>query len=114
MAFNDAALVVGAEAITDLITHVSLHTPGAVSSSANESTAAREAVSWTVDADGDATISNVEFTGGASSGPAVRAGYWSASSSGTYYGGCLLTGDWAFSAAGEFTVTSVTETGTSS
>ena len=56
MAFNDAALVVGAEAITDLITHVSLHTTGAVSSSANESTAAREAVTWTVDGDGDATI----------------------------------------------------------
>ena len=70
------------------------------------------AVNGTVDGDGDITWSNIAFTGGAASGPVVRVGYWSASTSGTYYGGSLLTGDATFNAAGEYTVTSVVETGT--
>lgn len=114
MALNDAALVVGATAIKNAITHLSLHTTGAVTSSTNESAAGRVASTGTVDADGDITWSNVAFTGGAASGAVVRVGYWSASSGGTYYGGSLLTGDAAFNAAGEYTVTSVTETSTAS
>lgn len=114
MALNDAALVLAANAVDGAITHFSLHTTGAVTSSANESAAARVAVNGTVDADGDITWSNVAFTGGAASGAVVRVGYWSASSGGTYYGGSLLTGDSTFNAAGEYTVTSVTETSTAS
>lgn len=113
MAFTDATLKVGADAIAAAITHVSLHTTGAVTSSANESTAARQAVSWSVDSDADLTAGPINFTGGAASGAVVRVGYWSASSGGTYRGGVLLTGDAAFNAAGEYTVDSITETGTS-
>lgn len=112
MAFNDAALVVAANALDAAITHFSLHTTGAVTSSANESTAARVAGSFTVDGDGDLTVTNLAFTGGAASGPCVRVGYWSASSGGTYYGGSLLTGDQTFNAAGAYTVSSITETST--
>jgi hypothetical protein len=114
MALNDAALVLAANAVDTAITHMSLHTTGAVTSSGNESTAARQAVNGTVDADGDITWTNVSFTGGAASGPVVRVGYWSAASAGTYYGGALLTGDATFNAAGEYVVTSVTETSTAS
>jgi hypothetical protein len=114
MAFVDAGLVVAANALDAAITHMSIHTTGAVTSSANESAAARVAVNGSVDADGDITWSNVAFTGGAANGPAIRVGYWSASSGGTYYGGSLLTGDQTFNAAGEYTVTTVTETSTSS
>jgi hypothetical protein len=114
MALNDAALVVGANAIDTAITHFSLHTTGAVTSSANESAAGRVAVNGTVDGDGDISWTNVSFTGGAASGAVVRVGYWSASSGGTYYGGSLLSGDQSFNAAGEYTVTSVTETSTAS
>jgi hypothetical protein len=113
MAFTDATLSIGAQAIADSITHVSLHTTGAVTSSATESAAARQAISWTVDADGDLTAGPINFTGGAASGAVVRVGYWSASTSGTYRGGVLLTGDAAFNASGEYTVDSITETGTS-
>ena len=113
MALNDAALVLAANAVDTAITHLSLHTTGAVTSSLNESAAARVAVNGTVDADGDITWTSVAFTGGAASGPVVRVGYWSALTTGTYYGGALLTGDQAFNAAGEYTVTSVVETGTS-
>jgi hypothetical protein len=114
MALNDAALVIASNAVDTAITHFSIHTTGAVTSSANESSAARVAVNGTVDADGDISWSNVAFTGGAASGPAVRVGFWSASSSGTYYGGVLLSGDTTFNAAGEYTVTSVTETSSAS
>ncbi len=112
MALSDAALVVGATAIKNAITHLSLHTTGAVTSSANESTAARVASTGTVDADGDITWTSIAFTGGTASGPVVRVGYWSAITGGTYHGGSLLTGDQAFNAAGAYTVTSVTETST--
>lgn len=112
MAFNDASIVVGANAIDAVITHFSLHTTGAVTSSANESAAARVAVNGTVDADGDISWGSTAFTGGAASGAVVRVGYWSASTNGTYYGGSLLTGDQTFNAAGEYTVTSVVETST--
>lgn len=113
MAFDDVTLKVGADAIAARITHVSLHTTGAVTSSANESTAARMAVTWSVDADADLTAGPFAFTGGAASGPVVRVGYWTALTAGSYCGGTLLTGDQAFNAAGSYTVNTITETGTS-
>ena len=112
MALADTALVIGATAIKNAITHMSLHTTGAVTSSTNESTAARVAVSGAVDGDGDITWSNVAFTGGTPSGPVVRVGYWTAITGGTYHGGSLLTGDPTFNSGGAYTVTSVTETST--
>jgi hypothetical protein len=113
MAFVDATLKVGADAIAARITHVQLHTTGAVTSSANEATSSRQAVTWSVDSDADLTAGPINFTGGASSGPVVRVGYWTASTSGTYCGGVLLTGDATFNSSGEYTVDSITETGTS-
>lgn len=114
MALNDAGLVIAANAVDVAITHMSLHTTGAVTSSTNESAAARVAVNGSVDADGDITWTTIAFTGGAASGPVVRVGYWTALTAGTYLGGSLLTGDQTFNAAGEYTVNSVTETGTAS
>ena len=111
---NDAALVVGANAIAAAYPYLSLHTTGPVTSSADESTADRVAASWSVDADGDMTATNKAFTGGEPSGPVIRVGYWSLATGGTYGGGALLTGDQAFNAAGEYTVTSVTENSSSS
>lgn len=106
---NDAGLVIAANAVDAAITHFSIHTAGAVTASTNESTAARVAVNGTVDADGDITWSNAAFTGGAANGPAIRVGYWTAASGGTYLGGFLLTGDQTFNAAGQYTVTSGAE-----
>lgn len=111
---NDAGLVIAANAVDTAITHLSIHVSGAVSSSANESTAARVAVNGTVDADGDITWINTNFTGGAASGPAIRVGYWTALTAGTYVGGSLLTGDQTFNAAGEYSLTTLTESSTAS
>ncbi len=114
MALNSTALVVGANAMATDITHFSLHTTGAVTSSTSESAAARKPITWTVSAAGVMTVSSTAFTGGAASGPVVRVGYWTALIAGTYRGGSLLTGDQAVNAAGAYTVTTVTETPTAS
>lgn len=114
MAFNDAALNVAADAMAAAFPYLSLHTTGAITSSANESTAPRELAGWAAASGGDLTITApVEFAGGAANGPAVRVGYWSASTGGTYGGGALLTGDQTFNAAGEYVLDDIDETATS-
>lgn len=113
MAFNAAGLTAAAAGFATAYPYLSIHTTGAVTSSTNESTAARVAASW-VNTSGVLTVASKSFTGGAASGPAIRVGYWSASTGGTYGGGSLLTGDQTFNAAGAYTVSGVTETPTSS
>lgn len=115
MALNDPALVVGANAIDAAITHMQLHSGArGASGTTNVTTAARVAVNGTVDADGDITWTNVAFTGVAANGAVAEVSYWSAITAGTYYGGAVLTGDATANSAGEYTVTSVTETSTAS
>jgi hypothetical protein len=57
---------------------------------------------------------DLNFTGGAASGAATHLGFWSAATTGTFYGWQALTGDQTFNAAGEYTVTGITITGTAS
>lgn len=110
--WNDTALNTGAAAMTAAYPFLSIHTAGAVSSSASESTAPRVAAAWSAPATGgDVSCTSKAFTGGAASGPAIRVGYWSLASGGVYGGGSLLTGDQAFNAAGAYTVNNITETG---
>lgn len=115
MALNNTALNTGSTAIAAQITHLSLHTTGAVTSSANESAAARQPSGMALAGGGPGlAASNIAFTGGTPNGPVVRVGYWSALTGGTYLGGALLTGDQTFNSAGTYTVTSISETVTSS
>lgn len=113
MPLNDTLLNIGAAAMQAAATHMSIHTATPNTSGSNESTAARQAITWVTAANGDmvATV-DLAFTGGAAGGPAVATGYWSASSGGTWYGYIPTTGDTTFNAAGEYTVTGVTVTGT--
>ena len=114
MALNDTLLNVGANAMAAVATHLSLHSATPNGSGSNETSAARVAASWPSASAGDLTVSNKAFTGGASSGAVTHVGFWSASSAGTFYGYVPLTGDATFNASGEYTVTSVTLTGTAS
>lgn len=115
MAFNDAALNIGGDAMATAYPWISIHTAGTLADSTNESTAARIAAAWSAaSSGGNITSGPLAFTGGAATGPAIRVGYWSASAAGNYGGGSLLTGDQTFNAAGEYTVTSITETGSAS
>ncbi len=118
MALNDAALVVGANAIDAAITHFQLHSaaPGAAGTTGALGT--RVAVNGTVDADGDITWTNTAFTGLGANQAVTHVSYWNGAgtgtpaSGGTYYGSASLTGDTTANAAGEYNVTSVTETST--
>jgi hypothetical protein len=110
MALNDTILNIGNAAMQSAMTHASIH-----SAADTESTAARQAITWDTAANGDMVITTaLNFTGGASGGAATRVGFYSAVSAGTYYGEQALTGDQTFNAAGEYTVTGVTITGSAS
>ena len=120
MALEDATLNSLGTSLAGLITHVELHTadPGAAGT-ANQTAAARQAVTFTVDADGDLTITgNVNFTGGAASGAATWVSLWGGAGAatkgtGTFRGRYALTGDQTFNSAGEYTLTGLTLNGTS-
>lgn len=112
MALNDAALVVGATAIKNGITHLQLFSATPNAAGTTNAIGSRVASTGSVDADGDITWSNVAFTGLSANQAVAGVGYWSASTAGTFYGYTALTGDTAANAAGAYTVTSVTETST--
>lgn len=113
MPLNDALLNIGVGAMQTAAAYLSIHTALPNASGSNESTAARVAAGWGAAANGDfATLTNKNFTGGASSGPALYVGFWSASTAGTFYGYLPLTGDQTFNAAGNYTITSLSIPGT--
>ena len=114
MALNDAAVVVGANAIDAVIAFFQLHSGARGASGTTNQVGTRVAVNGSVDADGDITWSNVNFTGLNANQAVAEVSYWSASTSGTYYGGTALSGDTTANAAGEYTVTSVAENSTAS
>ena len=115
MALNDTALNVAGDAIAAAYPWIALHTAGTVADSTSESSAGRLAAGWSsATSGGNITSGPLNFTGGTADGSVVRVGYWSAETGGDYGGGSLLTGDQQFNAAGEYTVTEITETGSAS
>jgi hypothetical protein len=115
MALNDTILNIGNAAMQTAITHAQIHTAQPDAAGSNAASSSRQAITWITAANGDlVATADLSFTGGASSGAATHIGFWSASSSGTFYGWQVLTGDQTFNAAGEYTVTGITITGTAS
>ncbi len=111
---NDATLTIGATAMRDSITHFQLHSSNVGGTWATGAVGSRVATTGAVDADGDITWSNVNFTGLTANQAIGGVSFWSAATGGTNRGGGALTGDTSANAAGEFSITSYTETGTSS
>lgn len=111
---NDAALVLAANAIDAAVTHMQLHSDAPGAAGTTNAVGSRVAVNGAVDGDGDITWGPVAFTGLTASQAVSYVSYWSAATGGTYYGSALLAGDGTANAAGEYTVTSVTETSTAS
>lgn len=114
MALSDAALTVGATAIKNAITHFQLHSSAPGTAGTTAAVGSRVASTGAVDSDGDITWSNIAFTGLTANQGVTHVSYWSASTAGTFHGSAALTGDTSANAAGEYTVTSVTETSTAS
>jgi hypothetical protein len=114
MALNDAALVTGATAIKNEITHLQLHSTNVGGAWGTNAVGSRVAASGSVDADGDISWTNVAFTGLTANQAIGGVSYWTASSGGSNRGGAAVTGDATANSAGEYTLTSVTETSTAS
>ena len=110
MALSDAALVTAANAVNTATTHLGLHSgaPGAAGTS--NVVGSRVAIgSKAVDADGDISWTNTNFTGLTANQSVTHVSYWTASSGGTFNGSSALTGDTTANAAGEYSVPTVTE-----
>lgn len=112
---NDTLLNIGNAAMQAAATHARLYTaePNAAGTT-NQATSGLVAVTWVTAANGDMVITaDAAFTGGAASGPCTFIGLWN--SAGTvFYGYYALTGDQTFNAAGQYTFTGLTITGTAS
>ena len=114
MPLTDASLQSLGNHLAGLITHLAIHTADPGTTGTSPSAAARQPVTWTVDADGDLTLSApVNFTGGAANGAATYVAGWSALTAGTFRGAWVLTGDTTFNSAGQYTVSALTINGTS-
>jgi len=113
MALLDALLNIGATAMGNAATHLALHSADPGATGLNPTTAARVAAGWGAPANGDLTISNKAFTGGAANGSVTHVGFWSAATGGTFYGSQSITGDLTFNSAGEYTITSLAVNGSS-
>jgi hypothetical protein len=116
MPFSAAALNVAANSIRSAATHASTHTatPDGTTGS-NEGTATRQAITWGSATAGDFSLgANIVFNDGGDSEAVAAIGLWSASTAGTFYGYFPPTGDSAFNAAGEYTVTAIAVDGSTS
>lgn len=113
MAFNTAAMQAAANALRTACAYGQLHSGAAGDGTDNVTTADREAITWTAaDSDGSFGLSAaLDFTGGAAAGPVYSVTLWSAATNGTFYGEFPLTGDTAFNAAGNYSVTAIDVTG---
>jgi len=115
MALNDTIQNIGCTAMQGAMTHAQIHTGQPSAAGSLEASSARQAITWITAANGDmVATADLNFTGGAASGAATHIGFWSAATTGTFYGWQVLTGDQTFNAAGEYTVTGITITGTAS
>lgn len=108
MALNDAALVIGATAIKNAITHMQAHSADPGSDGVGFEIGSRLSVAGVaaVDADGDITWTNAAFTGLGASVAFWGVSYWSGSSGGTCYGTDARTsGDTTANSLGEYNFT---------
>ncbi|WP_029135340.1 hypothetical protein [Nakamurella lactea] len=117
MPLNDTALNYGNAAIqVDKLKYASLHLSLPNSSGSGTTSAARKLIVWDTAASGDMiATTDLLFTGGASLGTVGWVGFWDAGPTGGNFMGYLsVTGDGAFNASGEYTLTGITITGTAS
>lgn len=114
MALNNTAMAVGGTAIKALLAYAQLHSASAGGSfTSNVTSAARQAITWAaITGPGSFSLTSaIAFTGGGANNPVYSVTLWSAITGGTCYGEFPLTGDTAFNAAGQYSVTALDFTG---
>lgn len=102
-----------ADGAVTVLGFASLHTADPEPAGANEVTGggyARLAITWDAATGAVSGLNGTLAFSGPASGDATHLGLWSALTGGTYRGSAALTGDQAFNAAGEYTVTDITVT----
>lgn len=109
MALNDTAKNAMLDEIGTLLAYVSLHTDTVGSGSGNEVTGgspayARKAITWSAAATGTLSASNSPVFDVPTTTTIRRVGFWSAVTSGTYYGDGEIT-DETYSGQGTYTLT---------
>jgi len=107
---NVAAMTVAATALKGAMLYAQIHSgPAGSAGTANIGATTRKSVTWgSVTGPGNFGISSaVNFTGGTANGPAYSVTLWSASTSGTYYGEFLLSGDATFDSSGNYTLSAL-------
>lgn len=106
MPFDNTAKNLMLDQLATLATRISLHSADPGTAADNETTAPREIPTWAAAAGGDlALASSILFEGGASSGAVTWYAVWNTDGSVRYGKGQITTGDTAFNASGEFTLT---------
>jgi hypothetical protein len=111
---NGAGMNLAANALIAGLAYAQIHDgdPGA-SGTDNIASSTRVAINWTSPTDGDFGLDDaLEFTGITANGDATHVSFWSAATSGTYYGYEELTGDTTANSAGEFIITDLDADGT--
>lgn len=116
MALNTAGLNLEKNALRAAATHLSLHSADPGTTGTNHTSAARQPAGWSAASGGSIAAGTLGFTGGAANGPVTHVGMWSAADAGVFYGSAPIptggTNDLQFNAAGEYTLTSFTVSGT--
>ena len=110
MALNDAILNIGANAMRQAMTHLSLHSALPDSSGLNE-TAPRRPSAWAPPTNGDLVSASIVFSGGPALGPVKAVGFWNNSGGGAFYGYYPLDGDQMFNASGDYVLGAFTLVG---
>ena len=113
MAFTESALNPAVDAITALVTHISLHTGDPGGDGADEVTGgspayARQAVTYAAASAGSAAIEAVEEFDIPASTTVSHFGLWTASTAGTFLGGFTLSASETFANQGVYRMTSQT------
>lgn len=116
MALNDDGLALAANALVASLAYAQLHSAAAGTSGTDNAYALeRQPVTWNIPTTGDLSLaSGIRFTGGTPNGTVYSVTLWDADADGTFYGEYPLSGDLTFNGQGEFLVTAIDFTATSS
>jgi hypothetical protein len=107
MGLSNAARNIGLDAVGDVGLYVSLHTADPSTDGSNEVTGgspayARQACTWDDAASGSMALAAAETFNVPASTTVTHFGVWSASTSGTFYGGGALSASEEFGAQGTY------------